>query len=87
MSPPPKKSADFSKDLKELETIVEWFESGEVDLDAALPKFERGLELANRLRSHLETVQNQVEVIKQKFKSTDPPAAAEPDLPGPDQLL
>ena len=63
------KPANFSKELKELEAIVEWFESDEVDLNAALPKFERGMELAARLKKHLATVENKVEVIKKKFES------------------
>lgn len=67
-----KAKIDFSKELKELEAIVDWFEGGEVDLDAALPKFERGMELATRLRNHLQTVQNQVEVIKKKFDQVAP---------------
>lgn len=60
-------NTDFAKELKELEAIVEWFESEEVDLNDALPKFERGLELAAKLRKHLGTVENKVEVIKKKF--------------------
>lgn len=65
-SPPPKK-LDFAKELKELEAIVEWFETGEVDLDQALAKFERGMEVAQRLKHYLETVENKVEIIKKKF--------------------
>lgn len=63
----PKAEVDFSKELKELEAIVEWFEAGEVDLNQALPKFERGMELAQRLKQYLEKVENKVEVIKKKF--------------------
>ncbi len=58
---------DFGKELKELEQIVEWFESSDADLDAALPKFERGMELATRLKKHLDQIENKVEVIKKKF--------------------
>ena len=58
---------DFGKELKELEQIVEWFESGDADLDAALPKFERGMELATKLKKHLDQIENKVEVIKKKF--------------------
>lgn len=66
------KPINFSKDLKELEAIVDWFEGGDVDLDAALPKFERGMQLATELREYLASVQNKVEVIKKRF---DAPAA------------
>ena len=61
---------DFAKELKELEAIVGWFESEEVDLNAALPKFERDMELAAKLRKHLSGVENKVEVIKKKFSQS-----------------
>ncbi|HSH31820.1 MAG TPA: exodeoxyribonuclease VII small subunit [Candidatus Saccharimonadales bacterium] len=58
---------NFGAGLKELEDITAWFESEEVDLDQALIKFERGMQLAAELRSHLHKVENRVEKIKQKF--------------------
>lgn len=61
------KKVNFARDLAELEAIVEWFESGEADLDAALPKFEKGMVLATNLKQYLETMQTKVEVIKQRF--------------------
>lgn len=65
---------DFGAKLKELEAITEWFESDEVDLDAALAKFERGMELATELKKELGEVENRVEKIKQRF---DVPSAAD----------
>lgn len=64
---------DFAASLKELEEITAWFESEEVDLDQALVKFERGMELSAELKQHLNQVENKVEKIKQKFN--DPGAA------------
>lgn len=58
---------DFGSKLKELESITEWFESDEVDLNEALKKFERGMELADGLKKELQQIENRVEVIKQKF--------------------
>lgn len=69
------KRVDFAKELQELEAIVAWFESGDVDLDEALSKFERGMELSARLKDHLQTVANKVEVIKKKFETSDGPKA------------
>ena len=62
-----KDSTNFAKEMKELEAIVEWFEAEEVDLNEALPKFERGMELATKLRKPLSEVENKVEVIKKRF--------------------
>ncbi|TAK88805.1 exodeoxyribonuclease VII small subunit [Patescibacteria group bacterium] len=63
---------DFGTKLKELEAITEWFESDEVDLDAALTKFERGMELASELKKELGEVENRVEKIKQRFDTAAP---------------
>lgn len=61
------KPFEFEKALKELEEITTWFESADVDLDAGLAKFERGMELAAELKTHLSSVENRVEKIRQRF--------------------
>lgn len=64
-------SKDFKFELamKELEDITAWFERPDVDLDQSLAKFERGLELSGSLKDYLQTVENKVEKIKQRFDS------------------
>lgn len=62
-----KNDAAFSDDFSELEEIVEWFERDDIDLDEALKKFERGMELSESLRSQLEDAKNKIETIKAKF--------------------
>jgi exodeoxyribonuclease VII small subunit len=64
-----KKANEFSKQFAELEKIVEWFDSDKIDLDEALIKFERGMELAEALKTKLEKVENKVSTIKAKFDS------------------
>ena len=63
------KPFEFEKALKELEEITAWFESTDVDLDAGLAKFERGMELATELKTHLASVENRVERIRQRFSA------------------
>jgi exodeoxyribonuclease VII small subunit len=58
---------DFGKAYKELEEIVDWFEGGEVDLEAGLERFERGLVLAKSCKERLKEVENKVTAIKIKF--------------------
>jgi exodeoxyribonuclease VII small subunit len=70
------KPFQFEAALKELEEITAWFESSDVDLDAGLAKFERGMELSTQLKEHLQAVENRVEKIKAKFA---PGAKTEPD--------
>jgi len=75
------KSFEFSKALEELEQITAWFESSEVDLDQGLTKFERGMELSAELKQHLQTVENRVEKIKQRFTEAPAKPAAGPTPP------
>jgi exodeoxyribonuclease VII small subunit len=63
------KPFEFEKSLKELEEITAWFESSDVDLDAGLAKFERGMELATELKTHLAGVENRVEKIRARFSA------------------
>lgn len=65
------KPFEFEHALKELEEITLWFESSNVNLDQGLVKFERGMELASQLRTHLTEVENRVEKIKQRFSATN----------------
>lgn len=58
---------DFGAAYQELEGIVVWFEHGDADLDAALKKFERGLELAGKCRARLKEIENRVNEIKAKY--------------------
>ena len=75
-----KESADFGAKLKELEGITAWFESDEVDLNAALAKFERGMQLADELKRELQQVENRVEKIKARFDApADTPDISEDD--------
>jgi exodeoxyribonuclease VII small subunit len=68
---------NFAEAFKELEGLVEWFETQEVDLEEGLKKFERGLDLAQRCRARLKEVENKVTQIKAKF--ADLPAAESDD--------
>lgn len=63
-----KKTTNFTENFQELEEITRWFDSSEqLDLDAGLKKFERGLQLASELKKKLAEVENSVEEIKAKF--------------------
>jgi exodeoxyribonuclease VII small subunit len=73
-----KEASDFGAKLRELEGITAWFESDEVDLNTALAKFERGMQLADELKRELQQVENRVEKIKARFDAPmgTPDAAA-----------
>jgi exodeoxyribonuclease VII small subunit len=79
---------NFTKKLAELEEITSWLESDKVDLDQALVKFERGMELAAELKDHLSVVENRVEKIKAKFETSKTSVPVdEPEPEGPASLF
>ncbi|MEX1997548.1 MAG: exodeoxyribonuclease VII small subunit [Candidatus Andersenbacteria bacterium] len=61
------KPFNFTKGYEELEHIVADFESRELDLEKDIPKFERGLELAQKLQQRLKEIENKVVEIEKKF--------------------
>lgn len=61
------KTGDLIAKYKKLEKLVEEFESGKIDLDAGIEKFEEGLKMADECRKGLEKLENKVVVLKEKF--------------------
>lgn len=64
------KKESFKSAFLELEKIVTEFEGQDLDLEEALPRFERGLELAKKLRERLKQIENKVTEIKKKYTET-----------------
>ncbi len=67
----PKKS-DAAKSYRqlsdELAEIMDWFESGEVDLDAAVIKYKQATELISKLEKYLKTAENEIKKITTSFE-------------------
>ncbi len=72
-----KKQPTFAEAYEQLERITEELESDTIDLDAAIEKFERGLELAQLLKTKLKSAEQRVEKIREKFDAIEPPMDAE----------
>lgn len=64
-------SFNFTRAYEELEKIVAEFESGDLDLERDLPKFERGLKLAQACRERLKELENHVRKIEKTFRVED----------------
>lgn len=62
-----KEDFNFKQALEELKEINEEFDREDIDLDQALKKFKRGLELAKKCKERLKEVENEVIKIKEKF--------------------
>lgn len=51
----------------ELETIIAWFESDDVDIDKAEQQYKRGMEVASELEGRLKETKNNIVKLKQSF--------------------
>ncbi|MEK9180953.1 MAG: exodeoxyribonuclease VII small subunit [Patescibacteria group bacterium] len=67
---PKEEKINLEKSFAELEKITEEMQSGNLNLEESLKKFERGLELAEKLKTRLQEIENRMETIKLKFKKT-----------------
>lgn len=67
------KKINFTKAYEELEQIVADFESRELDLEKDIPRFERGMELAQQLKQRLREIENVVTEVTHKFAAEDEP--------------
>ena len=61
------KKFNFADSFTKLTDIVEKLEYGEMDLDKALQEYEDGLKIVQECKKHLESVENKVKVIKEKY--------------------
>lgn len=64
-------TVNFEKSLKELENIVRELESGDVNLDQSLKKFEQGIELYKKCRSTLENAEKKIKILSDSLKELD----------------
>ena len=62
---------DFAAKLAELEKVLEWFESDDIDLDKAIAQYELGVQISQELQDYLKKMENKVKVIKAKSSSAD----------------
>ncbi len=77
MTPHPQKRVpSFGEAFSELEKITEELEDKDLDLDKAIEKFERGLALAQQLKTKLRGVEQRVEKIRKKFETLELPEEA-----------
>lgn len=52
--------------LAELESLVETMESGDLSLEAAMQKFERGIELTRYCQTALKDAEQKVDILMKK---------------------
>ena len=63
-----KQDFNFKKAFKELEEINAWFGGENIDLDEALVKFKKGMELVKLAEAHLKKAENEFLKIEKEPK-------------------
>ncbi len=58
-----KQETTFADEMKALEKAIRDLESGKLDLDASLARFEEGVALTKRLRARLDKAEGRVEEL------------------------
>ncbi len=62
----------FEERLDDLEAVVKELETGDLPLDKALERFEKGVELSQACRKQLEEAEKKVEILLKKNESVEP---------------
>jgi exodeoxyribonuclease VII small subunit len=73
---PPEKMA-FGEALKELETIVTALESGQLELEESLSRYERGVALLRALQGKLSDAQQRVTALLGEIEPDDTEGGSE----------
>ena len=72
MSPDKINSKSIESRLTDLETILEELESGDLELDQALKKFEQGVKLSRECQKTLEDAELKIKILMDnELKETD----------------
>lgn len=62
-----KNDSSIQQKMKQLEELVEWFESDDVDIDEALKNYEKAMKLASELEQDIKSAKNKFTKIKKSF--------------------
>ena len=58
-----KKEINFEKSIEEIEKIAEEWESGKLNLDESIKKFEEGMNLSKECSKYLENAEKKITMI------------------------
>ncbi len=75
----PAEELSFGDALKELETIVAGLESGQLELEDSLARYERGVALLRALQAKLSDAEQKVTTLLGELEAEDVPVAADGD--------
>lgn len=58
---------DFNKAYQELEEINNWFQQEDIDLEEAVEKYKKGMELVRKCKESLKEAENKFEEIRKEY--------------------
>lgn len=61
------KNKSIQEKVTELNKLVDWFNSDEFVIEAALDKFKEAEKMASDIENDLMSLKNEIQVVKQKF--------------------
>ena len=61
------KQKGLKKLFEELDELSEWFSRDDIDIDEALEKFKKGMELVKISKEHLKEAENQFKRIRKEL--------------------
>lgn len=68
MAEPKKARKSYAQLNNELESIIDWFESSEINIDEALPKYEKAMELIGDMERSLKDAENKIKKINARYR-------------------
>lgn len=59
---------NLQSDIEQLDEIVKWFESNNLDVNEALEKYKQAEKLAKKINDSLSSLKNEVSILKVNFE-------------------
>lgn len=59
---------NLQSDIEQLDEIVKWFESNNLDVNEALEKYKQAEKLAKKINDSLSSLKNEVSILKLNFE-------------------
>lgn len=61
------KAKSFQQKMTELDELIAWFDSDQIELEQAIEKYDQALKLSQELEQELSEAKNKIEIINKKF--------------------
>lgn len=57
----------LKQNLSKFESVIDWFDNEDIDIEKAIEKYEEGAKLAETIKKQLESEKNRIKVLSKKF--------------------